>query len=63
MSMQIKKLLIKTLYSRQEMSEQFAVTRPSLSREMIKMREEELIEFDKNTILIKDLDKLEDCIL
>ncbi|WP_099187880.1 Crp/Fnr family transcriptional regulator [Tepidibacter mesophilus] len=58
-----KKLLIKIPYSRQEMSEQFAVTRPSLSRELIKMREEELIAFDKNTILIKDLDRLEDCIL
>ncbi|CAH2212701.1 Crp/Fnr family transcriptional regulator [Tepidibacter aestuarii] len=57
-----KKLLIKIPYSRQEMSEQFAVTRPSLSRELIKMREEELIDFDRNTILIKDLDILEDCI-
>ncbi|MCT4507489.1 MAG: Crp/Fnr family transcriptional regulator [Tepidibacter sp.] len=58
-----KKLLINIPHSRQEMSEQFAVTRPSLSRELIKMREEELIEFNRNTILIKNLGKLEDFIL
>ncbi|MFX0549853.1 Crp/Fnr family transcriptional regulator [Hathewaya histolytica] len=45
---------------RNEMAEHFGVTRPSLSRELIKMKEEGLIDFEKNVIIIKDLEKIEE---
>lgn len=55
-----KSLVIKIGISRQEMSEQFGTTRPSLSRELINMRDDELIDFDKKTITIIDLEALEE---
>ncbi len=42
--------------SKKELAERFGVRRPSLSRELAKMRSEGLIEFDAKTITIKDLD-------
>jgi CRP-like cAMP-binding protein len=42
------------------MSEQFGTTRPSLSRELINMKDDELIAFDKKTITIIDLEALEE---
>ncbi len=41
--------------SKKELAERFGIKRPSLSRELNKMRSEGLIEFDAKTITIKDL--------
>ncbi len=45
--------------SRKDMAEYMGIPRPSLSRELIKMKEEGIIDYDKNTFIIKDLDALE----
>ncbi|MDK2800467.1 MAG: hypothetical protein PWQ70_2086 [Clostridiales bacterium] len=55
-----KKLMIALPCSRKAMAEQLGVPRPSLSRELINMREEGLIDFDKNTIKINNLSALEE---
>ena len=47
--------IIKIFLSRKEMAEHMGIQRPSLSRELIKMREEGIIEFDKKVIIIKDM--------
>lgn len=46
---------IKVSLSRKEMAEHMGIQRPSLSRELIKMRKEGIIEFDKKVIIIKDM--------
>ena len=53
-----KTLIIKVPLSRQEMAEHMGIQRPSLSRELSRMREEGIIEFDKEFIVVKDLDNL-----
>ncbi len=58
-----KNLTINIKFSRQELADQLGTTRPSLSRELINMRDENLIEFTRNTITILDLDNLENCLL
>ena len=50
--------IIKIPLSRQEMAEHMGIQRPSLSRELSRMREEGIIEFDKEFIVVKDLDDL-----
>ena len=50
--------VIKVSLSRKEMAEHMGIQRPSLSRELIKMREEGIIEFDKKVIIIKDMGAL-----
>ena len=50
--------IIKVSLSRKEMAEHMGIQRPSLSRELIKMREEGIIEFDKKVIIIKDIEAL-----
>lgn len=55
-----KNLVIQIGTSRQEMADQFGTTRPSLSRELIKMKDDGLINFDKKTIIILDLETLEE---
>lgn len=52
--------MIQTKMSRKDMAEHMSIQRPSLSREMIKMKEEGLIDYDKSTIKILDVDALED---
>ncbi len=47
--------IIKVSLSRKEMAEHMGIQRPSLSRELIKMRKEGIIEFDKKVIIIKDI--------
>lgn len=42
--------------SKKELAEKFGIQRPSLSRELRKMRDEGLIEFDAKTITIVDLE-------
>lgn len=41
--------------SKKEMAERFGIQRPSLSRELNKMRKDGLLEYDAKTITIKDL--------
>jgi len=50
--------IIEVSLSRKEMAEHMGIQRPSLSRELIKMREEGIIEFDKKVIIIKDMGSL-----
>jgi len=50
-------------YSRKKMAELLNIPRPSLSRELIKMKEDGLIDFYKNRIKIINLEKLEDSLL
>jgi CRP/FNR family transcriptional regulator, dissimilatory nitrate respiration regulator len=45
--------------SKKEWADKIGVQRPSLSRELIKMKDEELIDYDKDTIVIKDIDSIE----
>lgn len=47
---------------RQELAEYILVTRPSLSRELMKMKNEKIIDYHKNTFKILDLDKLRQCL-
>lgn len=50
--------IIKAFLSRKEMAEHMGIQRPSLSRELIKMRKEGIIEFEKKVIIIKDMKAL-----
>ena len=50
--------IIKVSLSRKEMAEHMGIQRPSLSRELIKMRKEGIIEFEKKVIIIKDMKAL-----
>ncbi|BDR87306.1 Crp/Fnr family transcriptional regulator [Clostridium tetani] len=56
-------LILKLNISRKEMAGLLGVPRPSLSREMIKMKEEGLIDFNKNIIKILDEEALEDILI
>lgn len=53
-----KKLNIYINISREKMAEQFGISRPSLSRELSKMKREGLINLQKNFIIIKKLSSL-----
>lgn len=50
-------------YGRKKMAEVLNVPRPSLSRELAKMRDEGIIDFDKNVIKIVDIKLLEGCLI
>jgi CRP-like cAMP-binding protein len=58
-----KSPIIRVPFSRRELAEQFGIPRPSLSRELISMKRDKLIDFDKHTITIKDMEALEDILL
>jgi CRP-like cAMP-binding protein len=45
--------------SKKEWADKIGVQRPSLSRELIKMKDEGLIEYDKDIIIILDIDSIE----
>ncbi|KGG81502.1 hypothetical protein Y919_00630 [Caloranaerobacter azorensis H53214] len=49
---------IKLNMSKKEWAEKLGVQRPSLSRELSKMKKEGLIDYDRKTIFIKDLDMI-----
>ncbi len=51
--------IIKLNMNREELADYLGTTRPSLSRELMKMQQEQLIEVDKNTIKILDRDVLD----
>lgn len=55
----INKLTISLKCTKKEMAEQLGIPRPSLSRELINMKDESIIDFEKNNITILDLETLE----
>lgn len=50
-------------YSRKKMAEMLNIPRPSLSRELVNMKEDGLIDFYKNKVKILDIKSLEDSLL
>lgn len=46
--------------SKKDWAEKLGVQRPSLSRELIKMKEEGLIDYDKEKIFIKDINAIKE---
>lgn len=58
-----KSLYLTLPYSRKKMAELLNIPRPSLSRELIKMKEDGLIDFYKNRIKILNLNELERSLL
>jgi CRP/FNR family transcriptional regulator, dissimilatory nitrate respiration regulator len=56
-----KTLKIVLPMTKKDWADKLGVQRPSLSRELIKMKEEGLIDYDKDIIIIKNLDALEAC--
>lgn len=58
-----KKLFIELPFSRKKMAELLNIPRPSLSRELTNMKDEGIIDFDKNIIKILDLDLLKASLL
>lgn len=57
-----KNMIITLNLTRQEMADQFGTTRPSLSRELINMKNDGLIDFAKKTITILDLEGIEEAL-
>lgn len=53
-----KNLTFKMNKSKKQLSEMLGIPRPSLSREFIKLREEGIIDFDRNSITILDITAL-----
>lgn len=53
-------LKIKLNMTKKDWADKIGVQRPSLSRELIKMKEEGIIDYDKDVIEIKDLELLEE---
>jgi CRP-like cAMP-binding protein len=58
-----KKLTFTISSSRKEMAEELGVLRPSLSRELINMKNDNIIDFHKNSFKILDIEKLESIIV
>lgn len=58
-----KNIFLTFPYSRKKMAEILDVPRPSLSRELIKMREDGIIDFDKNVIKVVNVELLEECLI
>lgn len=50
-------------FCRKKMAELLNIPRPSLSRELMKMKEEQIIDYYRNKLKIMDLKALEDCLL
>lgn len=50
-------------FCRKKMAELLNIPRPSLSRELMKMKEDGMIDYHKNNIKIIDIDLLEECLL
>lgn len=61
-SKQKKRLLILP-FCRKKMAELLNIPRPSLSRELMKMKEEGIIDYHKDKLKILDMDLLEECLL
>ena len=54
---------IKLNMTKEKLSESLGTTRPSLSRELINMKEIGLIDYDRNNILILDLEEIENILI
>ncbi|MDU4939526.1 MAG: helix-turn-helix domain-containing protein, partial [Clostridium sp.] len=52
--------LVKLKSSKEDIASYLGIPRPSLSRELIKLREDKLIEFDRSSINILNLEALEE---
>ena len=52
------KIVLKS--SKEQISSYIGIPRPSLSRELMKLRDEGIIDFDKNTITVCDMEALEE---
>lgn len=50
-------------FCRKKMAELLNIPRPSLSRELMKMKEDGIIDYHKNRLKILDIDLLEECLL
>lgn len=50
-------------FCRKKMAQLLNIPRPSLSRELMKMKEDGIIDYHKNKLKIVDLDLLEECLL
>lgn len=55
-------LLFEIPLNRNELAEYLLVSRPSLSRELIKMQEEGIVDFHRNSFKILDLEALKECL-
>ncbi|TCT16814.1 CRP-like cAMP-binding protein [Natranaerovirga pectinivora] len=55
-----KNIYLNIKITRSEWAELLGIPRPSLSRELVKMKDDGLIDFDKSTIRLMNLDALED---
>lgn len=51
------------LTSKKNLSDLFGIARPSLSRELMAMKSEKIIDYDLNFFYIKDLEKLKNTLL
>jgi CRP-like cAMP-binding protein len=61
---EVQKTLALTLpMSRKNLAEHLGVQRPSLSRELINMKDDGLIDFNKNSVQIKDLEAIEEILI
>ncbi|MGB9975581.1 Crp/Fnr family transcriptional regulator [Thermovenabulum sp.] len=58
-----KSLILELPLSRKDLAEYIGIPRPSLSREMIKLKNEGIIDFKKNTIKILNLSELENSLI
>src|SRR5699024_2115581 len=58
-----KKNIITLPFSRKKMSEMLNIARPSLSRELAKMKVDGIIDYEKDKIQILDIDLLESILL
>lgn len=59
---QTSNVTITTHMTKNEWAEKLGVRRPSLSRELMKMKNEGLIEYNRKEVIIKDVEKLEEYI-
>ncbi|WP_010238597.1 Crp/Fnr family transcriptional regulator [Clostridium arbusti] len=58
-----EKIIFQISSSRSQMAEELGVPRPSLSRELVNMKKDGLIDFHKNTFKILDLGSMEDILI
>lgn len=58
-----RNLFLMLPYSRSEMAELLGIPRPSLSRELVNMQNDGIIEFNRNIIKLLDIEALENLLL
>lgn len=56
-------IILKLKISKEQIASLLGIPRPSLSRELMKLRDDGLIEFDRNNIKIMDIERLEEELL